>query len=116
MARRGKAVAPVVEGAAQGAAAAQAGMATPTLALPEKFGIAEVSAFRDQLVTLVEEPQPVVLDAERVMQIHSAALQLLVMFCRDRRDAGRKTQWHAPSSVFTSAAALIGANPLLQLA
>lgn len=118
MARRGKAAVPAAGGDAQGAKDHHSpdGAATLQLTLPERFGIAEVAALRERLLALVDCPQTVVLDGGRVQQVHAAAIQLLAMFCRDRRNAQRTTQWHSPSSMLTYAAGLLGANPVLQLA
>jgi ABC-type transporter Mla MlaB component len=89
---------------------------TNTLKLPAELGIEAAPALQRALLEQLDREGPVVLDARDIARVHSAALQLFCMFCRDRRAAGRDTHWHEPSEVLRSAAALLGVTTLLQLA
>jgi ABC-type transporter Mla MlaB component len=96
-------------------AASRARRAT-TMTLPAELGIDSVAALKGQLGKLVAEPAKVVLDAAEVGRVHTAALQLFCLFCRDRRAEGREVEFGRPSPALLSAAALLGASTLLQLA
>lgn len=88
----------------------------PVIELPAELGIEGAAELYRQLLEQVDAPTPVVLDAHDVARVHTAALQLFCMFCRDRRQAGRETRWQQPSEALRSAAALLGVTTLLQLA
>ncbi|TXG98044.1 MAG: STAS domain-containing protein [Nevskiaceae bacterium] len=81
--------------------------------LPAELGVDQADSLKEQLLKAVERDQAVTLDASDVQRIHTAALQLFCMFCRDRRAAGREVRWHKPSDALRSAAALLGATTLL---
>lgn len=84
--------------------------------LPAELGIESAAELHRELVSHVEDAAPVVLNASDVARIHSAALQLFCLFCRDRRDGGLQTHWQAPSAALRSAAALLGVSTLMNLA
>lgn len=86
------------------------------MSLPADLGIESASVLYQQLMEHVDDEAPVILDAQDVARIHTAALQLFCMFCQDRRSAGRDTRWNHPSEALRSAAALLGVTTLLQLA
>ncbi|HEX4871001.1 MAG TPA: STAS domain-containing protein [Nevskiaceae bacterium] len=86
-----------------------------TLSLPAELGMAQLMELQDQLNQSLEAEGPVTLDAHEVARIHTAALQLFCLFCRDRRATGRATRWQDPSPALKSAAALLGMTTLLQL-
>jgi len=86
------------------------------MSLPADLGIESAGDIYRQLLDHVDDEAPVVLDAQDVSRIHTAALQLFCMFCQDRRSAGRETRWNHPSDALRSAAALLGVTTLLQLA
>ena len=69
-----------------------------------------------QLCAAVDDPRTVVLEGRDVRDIHTAALELFCLFCRDRRDAGRVTRWQEPSDALRAAAALLGITSLMALA
>lgn len=94
----------------------QSAYAPAVIRLPAELGIESANELHRELVAHVEDPAPVVLEAEDVTRIHTAALQLFCLFCRDRRDQGRQTDWRAPSAALRSAAALLGVTTLLNLA
>lgn len=84
--------------------------------LGSELGIEEAGALHRQLLGVVDEPRVVELDAHDVRDVHTAALELFCLFCRDRRDAGHETRWLQPSETLRSAAALLGMTSLLALA
>ena len=86
-----------------------------TLRLPADLGIEQAADLRRQLLEHGGGDGAVTLDASEVQRIHTAALQLFCMFCRDRRAVGRETHWRQPSEALRSAAALLGATTLLSL-
>lgn len=83
------------------------------LRLPAELGVDQADSLKQLLLKTVDHAQPVTLDASEVQRIHTAALQLFCMFCRDRRAVGREVRWHQPSAALRSAAALLGATTLL---
>lgn len=90
--------------------------ASAVIRLPAELGVEAASALHRQLSAHLEDAEPVTLDAREVAHIHTAALQLFCLFCRDRRDGGRATHWQAPSNAMRAAAALLGATTLMNLA
>lgn len=83
--------------------------------LPTELGVEQADSLRETLMKRLDDVKGVTLDASDIQRIHTAALQLFCMFCRDRRAAGHETTWHQPSPVLRSAAALLGATTLLSL-
>ncbi|MDR3417695.1 MAG: STAS domain-containing protein [Nevskia sp.] len=83
--------------------------------LPAELGIDGVAALKAQLAKVVGEPRKVVMEASEVERVHTAALQLFCLFCRDRRAADREVEFARPSPALRSAAALLGASTLLQI-
>ncbi|HAI59401.1 MAG TPA: anti-anti-sigma factor [Xanthomonadaceae bacterium] len=84
--------------------------------LGAQLGIEDADGLHRQLVAAVDDPRPVVLEGRDVQNIHTAALELFCLFCRDRRAAGRETRWQEPSEALRSAAALLGITALMALA
>jgi len=84
--------------------------------LGSQLGIEDAAGLHQQLCTAVSDPRPVVLEGRDVRDIHTAALELFCLFCRDRRSAGRVTRWLEPSETLRSAAALLGITSLMSLA
>ena len=82
---------------------------------PTELGIEQAEGLRESLMQRLNDVKCVTLDASEIQRIHTAALQLFCMFCRDRRAVGRETAWHQPTEVLRSAAALLGATTLLSL-
>ena len=89
---------------------------TSTIHLGSRLGIEDAAALHRQLVEAVDEPRAVVLEARDVRDVHTAALELFCLVCRDRRVAGRETRWQEPSEALRSAAALLGITALMSLA
>jgi len=79
------------------------------------LGIEQASSLQAQLLERLDQADTVQLDASEVARIHTAALQLFCLFCRDRRGAGRDVEFLKPSDSLRKAAALLGATTLLQL-
>lgn len=84
--------------------------------LPAELGIESASDLHRELAARVDDAEPVVLDGSEVARVHTASLQLVCLFCRDRRNGGRETHWKAPSTALKSAAALLGVTTLMNLA
>ena len=81
-----------------------------------QLGIEDAASLHQQLCAAVDEPRTVVLEGRDVSDIHTAALELFCLFCRDRRSAGRETRWQEPSETLRAAAALLGITSLMSLA
>jgi len=87
-----------------------------SLRLPAQLGIDRVAGLKSLLEPLFARPEPVVLDAAEVERVHTAAMQLFCLFCRDRRAGGREVEFARPSPALRSAAALLGRASLLRIA
>lgn len=81
-----------------------------------QLGIEDAGALHQKLCAAVDEPRPVVLEGHEVRDVHTAALELFCLFCRDRRNAGRETRWQEPSDTLRAAASLLGITGLMALA
>lgn len=57
----------------------------------------------------------IVLDGQAVERVDTAALQLLVMFRRERDAHGGALAWHGASDVLNEAAGLLGLAKILEL-
>lgn len=80
-----------------------------------ELGIEEAGSLHQRLLVAVDEPGIVELDGHAVRDVHTAALELFCLFCRERHAAGRQTRWLDPSETLRSAAALLGMTGLLCL-
>jgi ABC-type transporter Mla MlaB component len=85
------------------------------LRLPAQLAIDGAADLKLQLEPLLHKPGRVVLDAAEVERVHTAALQLFCLFCRDRSAAGREVEFARPSAALRSAAALLGTASLLHI-
>jgi ABC-type transporter Mla MlaB component len=92
---------------------ADAGTGNASLALPADVGIEETGALRTLLADHLDDAD-VTLDGSQVQRIHTSAMQLFLMFCRDRVAAGRSTVWHDPSAPLHAAARVLGLTHALQ--
>ena len=97
------------------AGSAAPGEAVAPIRLGAELGIESVRTLHGELAGHFEDAS-IVLDASAVERIHAAALQVLCLFFRDRRAAGRETQLVQPTDTLRNAAVLIGAALLLNLA
>lgn len=94
----------------------QRGAAVPAdLRLPPQLTIDGVADLKARLEPLLPHPKTVVLDAAEVERVHTAALQLFCLFCRDRKAGGRDVEFARPSASLRSAAELLGASSLLRI-
>ncbi|MDB5973077.1 MAG: hypothetical protein JWQ90_5527 [Hydrocarboniphaga sp.] len=83
--------------------------------LPADIGIEQAMALQAGLAPRLAQAEPVRIEASEVQRIHGAALQLLCLFCRDRRANGGAVEFLRPSEFLRQAAALLGASTLLQI-
>jgi anti-anti-sigma regulatory factor len=104
-----------VTGFPRAASPAKKRRSSTTLSLPAELGIEQAGDLRRTLLKHVGSARPMTLDASDIRQIHTAALQVFCLFCRDRRASGHDTRFSRPSAVLRSAAALLGATTLLSL-
>ncbi|WP_293374897.1 STAS domain-containing protein [Nevskia sp.] len=85
------------------------------LSIPADAGIDETGNLRSMLAACLDDTR-VTLDGSQVQRIHTSAMQLFLMFFRDRKSAGRTTVWHEPSAPLHAAARVLGLNSTLELA
>lgn len=86
----------------------------PSLTLQADLGIEHVAELKAALAPHLAANAPLVLDGSRVRRVHSAGLQLLHAFVRERADAGHGTTIHAPSSALADAARLLALDGALE--
>jgi len=84
------------------------------LAIGPQLGIENVAELREQLVKPSRSKSAVTLTFERIDQVHTAALQVLCAFVRDRAAAKGTTRIQAPDEL-KNAAQLLGVSELLGL-
>ena len=106
--RSGRA-APLARTARAGTAAA------PRLVLGEECTLAEADGLKRSLGRLLAEPRPVRLEVAALRRIDTAGLQLLATFVRDRRTAGRLTEWRGRAPALDAAADVLGLRGILEL-
>lgn len=97
-------------------ALSQTATANAVIKLDANLGIEQAAALHETLKQRVDDADLVQFDASELQRIHTAALQLFCLFCRDRRRAGHSVEFLRPSESLRNAAALLGATTLLQLA
>ena len=83
--------------------------------LAADLGIEHADALKDDLMGALAANQPVVIDGASVERLHSAAIQVLCAFVRDRRSAGLEVQWGSTSQCLREAAELLGVERMLGL-
>ncbi|WFC40443.1 STAS domain-containing protein [Pseudoxanthomonas sp. SE1] len=84
--------------------------------LGDDLGIEAATDLKQHLAMHVAQPGPLVLDAGTVQRVHTASLQVLCSFVRQREQAGLATDFGAVSQNFRDAARLLGLGPQLGLA
>ncbi len=84
--------------------------------LGDDLGIEAATDLKQHLAPHVAQPGPLVLDAGTVQRVHTASLQVLCSFVRQREQAGLATDFSAVSQSFRDAARLLGLAPQLGLA
>ncbi|MBB5016618.1 STAS domain-containing protein [Rehaibacterium terrae] len=87
----------------------------PAIALASDLGIEQSAELKAALAPHLASKRPVVVDGAGVQRIHSASLQLLCAFCRDRQAAGRKTRLENPSPALRDAARILALTSVLGL-
>jgi len=86
-----------------------------TLTLSTECMVAEAAALKEQLLALLDEPQPVTLDVTSLQRIDTAGLQVITAFVRERTAQGRAVTWQGDAPVLATAAQLLGLTSLLRL-
>lgn len=79
------------------------------------LGIEAAADLKAQLLPHLSTPLDIVLDAGSVERVHSASLQLLYAFVRDRSDLGWPTHFHQCAAPLQDAARLLGMSGALGL-
>jgi ABC-type transporter Mla MlaB component len=85
------------------------------LVLGEECTLAEADALKRSLGRLLAQSRPVRLDVAALRRIDTAGLQLLATFVRDRRTAGRLTEWRGRAPALDAAADVLGLRGMLEL-
>lgn len=84
--------------------------------LGDDLGIEAAADLKQQLGAHLAQPQPLALDAGAVQRVHTASVQVLCTFFRERRLAGRDTTFAVASASLSDAARLLGVADQLGLA
>lgn len=87
-----------------------------SIALAADLGIEQSAELKAALSPHLASKRTVVVDGAAVQRVHSASLQVLCAFCRDREAAGRKTRLDNPSPTLLDAARILALAPILGLA
>jgi anti-anti-sigma regulatory factor len=87
----------------------------PPLELGPDLGIERAAELKETLAGQLESGRSVVIDLSQAERIHSASLQLLTAFVRERQLAGRKTRIANPSPAFEDAARVLALSSALGL-
>ena len=87
----------------------------PPLELGSDLGIERAAELKEMLAAQVDSGRSVVLDLSKAERIHSASLQLITAFVRERQNAGRKTRIADPSPAFEESARVLALNSALGL-
>lgn len=84
------------------------------VALPADCRMAAQAALKNELLAALDADS-IVLDGRAVDRIDTAALQLLLLFRRERDARGGACDWDGSSAALNEAADLLGLTPLLKL-
>ena len=106
--------------AAEGSAVAvaidkTAGGSVHRVELPADLGIENAASLRERLEAVLDDEQPVELAGGGVQRLHTAGLQLLALFCRERQKQGRAVVWHEPAPMLAGASRLLGLEPVMRV-
>ncbi len=85
------------------------------LKLATTLGIESAAQFYQELLSVVETNQPVVLSASAVESVDAAGLQLLTAFCRELSERNVSFRWQTPSEPLLLSAKSAGLSGSLQL-
>ena len=88
------------------------GSADALAPFPADCTIAQAGDLKAQLARVLEEPTAVTLDLSAVRRIDTAALQVLTIFIRERRAAGRDVECRGASDAFLVTADVLGLRAL----
>jgi hypothetical protein len=83
--------------------------------LPADLGIEHAAALHQTLSPLLATLEPVALVASGVSRLHTASLQVLAAFVRERAAAGYATNWRNPAGALLAAARQLGLSAALAL-
>jgi len=87
--------------------------ADTSIELPSAFNIQSAARMHEQLQALLQGQKRVVIDAQHVNSIDTAALQLLVVFRQEALQSNIEMRITAPSEQFVAAARLLDVADLL---
>lgn len=79
------------------------------------LGIEAAADLKILMAPHLDEPQLLLLDAGQVHRVHTACMQVLCTFVRERRSAGYETRFVGASEGFVDAARLLGLDAHLGL-
>ncbi len=85
------------------------------LELGPDLGIEQAAELKETLASQLDSGRSVVIDVSSTERIHSASLQLIAAFVRERQAAGRKTRLADPSPAFQDAASALALTSALGL-
>ena len=83
------------------------------LTLPPDLGIEHVAELQAMLAVHLGGGAPLALDGSQVRRVHTAGLQLLHAFVRERTGAGHRTAILDPSPVLAEAARMLALDAML---
>ncbi len=86
-----------------------------SLRLASDLGIEQAAELKAALAPHLRSPRPVALDGAGVERVHSASLQLLCAFWRDRQKAGHATRLDHASPALRDAARILALTSLFGL-
>ena len=86
-----------------------------TVTLQSDLGIESSAGLKDMLAAHVDVDAPIAVDGAGVQRVHTASLQVLCSFVRQREQAGLATDFSAVSQSFRDAARLLGVGRELGL-
>ncbi len=84
--------------------------------LGNHLGIETAAELKTLLQAHLDHKDPVALDASQVQRVHTASIQLLCAFVRDRRKAGKATTIEPCADSLRDAASVLGVSTDLGLA
>ena len=84
--------------------------------LGDDLGIESAADLKQRLAPHLGQPQPLLLDAGAVQRVHTASLQVLCTFVRERRRTGCATSFADASDAFGDAVRVLGLGAQLGLA
>jgi anti-anti-sigma regulatory factor len=86
-----------------------------TVPLGDDLGIESAADLKQRLAPHLAQPQPLLLDAGAVQRVHTASLQVLCTFVRERQRAGCTTSFAEASDTFGDAVRVLGLGEQLGL-